>query len=262
MKTRILLTILLCTALITHSQNLKRVSAYDNNYNSNSGIFGISDNGVYEYSWYYDSWLALPTDGLPLVAGESKIDEISTFDNNSLNPSGIYIIADTAVFVYNYYAQYWYALHNTGLCRDGDIVQLSDLSAHLETDSDDVRVYVISCDNVYYYRWYFQDWVAISNNGISTKYEYIENQGLNPEIFPNPANLSSVIRFELNEQNSGNIRIAVFNLEGEFIKEIRNQKFEPGKHEISLKSEDLAPGTYFYEIKGDKFSLSKSLIKI
>ncbi|MBN2681257.1 MAG: hypothetical protein JXR58_02005, partial [Bacteroidales bacterium] len=166
---KFLVSCLLAFTFLAHSQEVVLVAAYNNNYNGNSGIFGITNNAVYEYSWYYAAWLQLPVNGLPVVGGDVKIDLISTFDNNSLNPSGVYVFADSAVFVYNYYAELWYPLSNEGLCRVGGKAQVTSLSAHLDSESDYVYVYAVSCGSVYYYRWYYNDWLALSNDGIETK---------------------------------------------------------------------------------------------
>lgn len=252
---------MLITAL-TFSQNLKRVAAYDNNYNSNSGIFGITDNSVYEYSWYYSAWLQLPVNGLPVVEGETKIDEISAFDNNSLNPSGVYVIADTAVFVYNYYAETWYHLNNAGLCRVGGVVQLSDLSAHLEVDSDYERIYVISCENVFYYNRYAQNWTSLSNDGIEASKTELNAKEIETMVYPNPISINSVISFVLPDNYLGDLKITVFDESGKIMKELVNEYYTGGRHEVDLSGSDLKSGVYFYEILGNEYSKAKSFVKL
>lgn len=241
-------------------QSITNISTFYNAYNESSGIIGINENGVYQYSWYYDEWLEFPTTGLAIVSGKPKIDAVSAFDNSSLNPSGVYVISDTAVHVYNYYSEFWYALENTGLERVAGIVQLSDLSAHYDAEYDDVDVYVKSGEHIYYYGWYTQQWYPLSNDGLSSKAEslYI-NQ--NCDIFPNPITPQSKLNIVLPENFNGDLQIAIFTQESKFVKEIIVSNPGTGIIEINLDSENFTSGTYFCEIKGLNFSHVKKFIK-
>jgi len=256
--------ILICLILygtIISSQTIKRISAYDNNYNDNSGIFGITDNGVYEYSWYYDEWLQLPNNGLSFDGDLAILNEISAFDANSHNPSGIYVISDTAVFVYNYYAELWYPLKNDGLCRDEGIVQLSDLSAHFDIDADYKRVYVKSCDHIYYYNWYLENWSQLPNTGLSEKETYCSAEK-QISVFPNPITNDNKINIQLPENYTGSIRIAIYNENGIFVKEISEDLKSVSNFIVDPSGPDLAPGIYFYEISGEGFTRAKRIIKL
>lgn len=247
-------------AISVFGQSITKISAYYNTYDESSGIIGINENGVYEYSWYYDEWLEFPTDGLAIVGGKPKIDAVSAFDNSSLNPSGVYVISDTAVHVYNYYAEFWYALKNTGLERVEGIVQLSDLSAHYDAEYDDIDVYVKSGEHIYYYGWYTEQWYPLSNDGLSSKSESFSNRQ-NCEIFPNPVTAQSKLNLVLPANFSGELRIAIFTLESKFVKEIVVYNPGQGIVEIDLDSEEFSSGTYFCEIKGLNFSHVKKFIK-
>ena len=219
MKKIIITFIVFSFASVVTGQNIAKISAFYNAYKESSGIIGINVNSVYQYSWYYDAWLEFPSNGLAFVGEKPKVDAVSAFDNSSLNPSGIYVISDTAVHVYNYYTEYWYALKNTGLERIGGIVQMTDLSAHYDAEYDDVDVYVKSGDHIYYYGWYTQQWYPLSNDGLSSKSEnYSNNQ--NFEIFPNPVTAESKLNVLLPDNFSGDLRIAIFTPESKFVKEI------------------------------------------
>jgi hypothetical protein len=243
------------------SQTIKRISAYDNNYNNNSGIFGITDHGVYEYSWYFQQWLQLPDNGLTFNDEQAQLDEISAFNANSLNPSGVYVISDTAVFVYNYYAEQWYPLYNTGLCRIEGKVQLSDLSAHFDIDDDYKRIYVKSCDHVYYYNWYLQNWSQLPNTGLNEK-QIFNSPEIDFSVFPNPVISNSSLNFTLPDNYSGELKIAIFNDKGVFIKEIVNDYYGGGSYQIDIFEHNLSPGLYFYEISGLGFTQAKKIIKL
>lgn len=260
MQKYILILFLIVIGLVSNSQTIKRITAYDNNYDNSSGIFGITDHGVYEYSWYYEEWLQLPNNGLTFYEGQAKLDEISAFDASSINPSGVYVISDTAVFVYNYYSELWYPLYNAGLCRIEGKVQLSDLSAHYDVEDDYERIYVKSCENIYYYNWYMQNWSQLPNTGLNEK--VIETTVLDFHIFPNPVINNSSIIFTLPKEYEGNLRIAIFNEQGVFINEIINDNYTGGIYKIVPTELNLAPGIYFYEISGNNFTQAKKFIKL
>ena len=260
MKTFTLSIIGLLIFSLSIAQSINKISTFDNNYNSNSGIIGITDSAIYEYSWYYDQWLEFPTTGLAIVDESPIINEVSAFDNNSHNPSGIYVISDTAVHVYNYYAEFWYALYNTGLERLEGVVQLSDLSAHLDLDTEDVDVFVKSGDHIYYYEWYTQQWYQLPNEGIATIGK-VHSVDIEMSIFPNPVQLNSTISYNLPENYNAAVKIAIFSEDGKLVKEITENNQKGGNHEITLNVEDFASGIYFYEISGLNFSHVKKFIK-
>lgn len=252
--------IIICLSANLFSQSVKKVSAFDNTEYTSSGIIGITDNCVYEYSWYYDMWLSFPTEGLNEVEGEIKIDDLSTCNNYSHNPSGIYVISDTSVHVYNYYAEFWYALYNTGLERIDDIVQISDLSVRYDTEYEDEDVFVKSGEHIYYYEWYTQQWYPLTNDGLSTKSE-IHHDPIKSSIYPNPVQLNSNIAFTLPESYNSDIDIAVFSEDGKLVKELHLDDVHGGENTIKLNAEEFKPGIYFYEIKGVNFSHVKKFIK-
>lgn len=267
-KTSIILLIAIISIILIKpkqlfAQYLKKVSAFDNNYNNSSGIIAISDTAIYEYSWYFEEWLQLPSNGLVTnQEGSPILSDVSAFDNNSLNPTGIYVISDTAVFVFNYYSNLWHPLRNHGLIRDEGIVQLSNLSAHKELETENVRVHVISDTAVFRYNWYLQSWYVFPNSGIITDIENKDKHIQSLLNYPNPFSDLTIISFELTKSNAGKIRIALYNQNGSFIKEVYNGFKMQGKHEIELSGKNLVPGTYFYEISGENFSQAKKMLRI
>ncbi|MFH2143708.1 MAG: T9SS type A sorting domain-containing protein [Bacteroidota bacterium] len=254
-----------CTLIIlsSQSQNIRRIAVYDNNSSSSSGIIGFSDTTIFEYSWYYSAWLDFPNTGLVRKNGIPQIDEICSFDSGSGNPSGIYVVSDTTVFVYNYYVAEWLPLSNNGLVRINDTVQISDISAYLETSTSTERIFVISDTAVFRYDWYMQTWYPLSNSGLSAKSE-MENATFENLLknYPNPFSGSTTISYSLPEEYIGNVRLALFSNDGRFIKELINEVQNGGEHHLSLSGNDFVPGTYFYELLGDNFSHVKRMIVI
>ncbi len=103
-------------------------------------------------------------------------------------------------------------------------------------------------------------------------YEYspvVELNSISPSEFyleqnhPNPFNPSTSIQFSLPVES--NVKILLFNMLGEKIKEITAQQFSAGKHTIEFFAGDLSSGTYLYQIKaegsnGTEFSKTMKMI--
>lgn len=242
-------------------QTINKISTFYNTYNDNSGIIGITDSGIYEYSWYYDEWLEFPTNGLTIVEGNAIVREVSSCENGSHNPSGIYVISDTTVHVYNYYAEYWYSLYNTGLEQINGIVQLSDLSVHYDAEYEDVDVYVKSGNHIYYYGWYTHQWYPLTNDGLTSK-SSITKPDYNISVFPNPIVLGSRIDFTLPDNYKDFVKLAIFTEEGKLVKALHFNELEGGRHEFELNPDEFTTGIYFYELSGMNFSQVKKFIKV
>ncbi len=253
--------ILIILSSIINAQTINKISVFDNTEYSSSGIIGITDNGIYEYSWYFDTWLSFPTAGLTYEGDDAIIKEVATCNNLSHNPSGIYVISDTSVHVYNYYTEFWYSLYNNGLERDGNTVLLSDLSVRYDIEDDDVDIYVKSGDHIYFYEWYFQQWYQLPNDGIS-KIESNHTDKNSIEIFPNPVALNSKITFTLPDSYNDFISIAVFSEDGKLVKEFTYNKIKGGEHTIELNTKEFTNGLYYFELKGVNFSHVKKFIKL
>jgi hypothetical protein len=257
-----ILTLIICASLSVNAQYLKKIAAFDNNYNDNSGIIAISDTAVYEYSWYMQKWMLFPSEGLTKNDGVPIINDISTFDNDSWNPSGIYVISDTAVFVYNYYAAIWYPIVNNGLPRHEGEVQISSLSAHKESSNEMVRLHVVADTAVYRYDWYGQNWYPLSNQGLILNKQnegYLKHEFNN---YPNPFDSNTKITYNLPDNYKGQIRIAVYDINGIFIKELNQSHNTGGNFEKELEFNDIPDGIYFYEISGNSFSHVRKMLKI
>jgi len=261
MKNIIFILIFVYACNFADSQTIKRIASYDNTTTSSSGIIGIGDTAVYEYSWYYHEWLPFTNDGLTRKFGLPVINEIACFNNETVNPSGIYVISDTAVFVYNYYAAAWLPLYNTGLCRNNGLVQISDISGYKETSSGDNYIFVISDTATFYYGWYSQQWYPLSNEGLSVKNNKPANL-FELKNYPNPVKKYSTIEYLLPVDFNDKIQIALFDSNGNFIKEIINKNQQGGKHKINLDCENLSQGIYFYEIVSKDFKQAKRIVVV
>lgn len=78
--------------------------------------------------------------------------------------------------------------------------------------------------------------------------------------YPNPFNPTTKIKFTIPEKN--NVRLNVYNLLGQKVKELQNQIMEAGNYEVSFNAEGLTSGVYIYKIQSGKFSDTKKMFLI
>jgi len=100
----------------------------------------------------------------------------------------------------------------------------------------------------------------ISSLGIvssNTKYSDISSI----KIFPNPTN--GVAKFNFNLDRHSKVDVKIYNLLGEMIKSIiEDKEMSAGSHEIKIEMRDLPSGIYLINIKANHFNTSKKLVLI
>ena len=78
------------------------------------------------------------------------------------------------------------------------------------------------------------------------------------ENYPNPFNPSTTIRYELPQK--GFVTLKVYNLLGQEVATIVNQKPEAGSYQVQFDGTGLASGVYFYRVKAGDYVESKKLL--
>ena len=76
--------------------------------------------------------------------------------------------------------------------------------------------------------------------------------------YPNPFNPTTTIRYSV--PTSGNVKISVFNVIGEEVKELVNDYKPAGNYQIEFSADGLSSGTYLYRIEADGFVAAKKMI--
>lgn len=76
--------------------------------------------------------------------------------------------------------------------------------------------------------------------------------------YPNPFNPSTVIKFSIPE--ASNVKLTVYNILGQKVTEIVNQKLEAGNHSYSWDASGVTSGVYFYELTTDNFNAIKKMM--
>jgi hypothetical protein len=77
-------------------------------------------------------------------------------------------------------------------------------------------------------------------------------------ISPNPISSSTTISFSLNE--SQNVSVKVFDVNGRLIQTLAAQVFEEGEHSIEWKAEEVNAGIYFLRVQSAELSKTEKLI--
>jgi hypothetical protein len=78
--------------------------------------------------------------------------------------------------------------------------------------------------------------------------------------YPNPFNPTTSISFELNKAQ--NVSLIVYNLLGQRVLTLVNDRLESGKHRINLNASNLASGIYMYRLTTNSQSLTKKMTLI
>ena len=104
---------------------------------------------------------------------------------------------------------------------------------------------------------------AVENETIVTPTNFILEQN-----YPNPFNPSTQIKFSL--PSNSNVRLTIYNLLGEAVRELVNSDLNSGVHTVQWNSEDfsgkkVSSGIYFYKLKangvdGSEFSQVRKMI--
>ena len=76
--------------------------------------------------------------------------------------------------------------------------------------------------------------------------------------YPNPFNPSTVINYAVKE--SGLVNIKVFNLIGQVVAELVNERKEAGNHTIEFNASQLPSGVYIYTLQVNGFTGSKKML--
>ncbi|MBX2840986.1 MAG: DUF1501 domain-containing protein [Flammeovirgaceae bacterium] len=76
-------------------------------------------------------------------------------------------------------------------------------------------------------------------------------------VYPNPVQTETTFSYYIN--NSGNVKLRIFNMEGKVVKEVINEYKPFGEHEVTVNLKGLKAGLYIYRLEAGKFSSAKKL---
>ena len=137
-------------------------------------------------------------------------------------------------------------------------------SFYIELAKDFGPIYIIHDESyVITSRYYFEIRYAIVNGQVFGQPTSIEKM-INPykfsleQNFPNPFNPSTTIKYTL--AKSEKVKIEVFNLLGQNLKTLVDQRMSAGAHSTDFISNELPTGVYLYKIEAGKYQDVKKMI--
>ena len=116
-----------------------------------------------------------------------------------------------------------------------------------------------------YQKWVDSDWQNLNKR----MFEYFTTTGLKTlssadnsyslsQNYPNPFNPSTTIEFDL--PKSSDVKIEVYNIAGQRIQILLNEKMSAGSHNVEFNAQNLSSGVYFYRIDVGQFQDVKKMI--
>lgn len=120
----------------------------------------------------------------------------------------------------------WVALKNAGIGNDSGVVYFDGIQNNVVTGVED-------------------------NNEIPLVYSLGQN-------YPNPFNPVTKISFSIPE--SGSVKLEVFNILGQKVASLVNEKMNAGIHEVDFNASQLSSGVYLYRIDAAGFSSVKKMM--
>ncbi|MDA3884541.1 MAG: T9SS type A sorting domain-containing protein [Candidatus Delongbacteria bacterium] len=98
-----------------------------------------------------------------------------------------------------------------------------------------------------------------STTGIGSNEQFtIDNLQLE-QNYPNPFNNETNISFSISEISE--VKLSVYNIKGEFVKDVFNERLNKGSHNYLFKADDLNSGVYFYQLMvNGKIAETKKMI--
>jgi len=94
---------------------------------------------------------------------------------------------------------------------------------------------------------------------VSATYEGTSLSGLD-QNFPNPFNAQTTIRYLVGSELP--VSLAVFNSNGQLVKQLVSGVHKKGSYSVSLNSADIASGMYFYRLKVGEQTFMKRMISV
>jgi hypothetical protein len=84
-------------------------------------------------------------------------------------------------------------------------------------------------------------------------------QGMKMTTYPNPASSNSTIEYTL-EKDSKNVALYVYDMTGRKVIENKYEEQTAGTYKVKLQTENLASGTYFYQLQANGHNFTKKLV--
>ena len=153
-------------------------------------------------------------------------------------------------------------------CHDGDCSGMSD---------DEIAAAIADGARLLYTEWQGKDhvmWAQSYDYPYLIPWVFAQNRQNNPEPthanaqpaqtvthfyleqnYPNPFNPATTIVFQLSRRSE--VKIELFNIRGQRVKTLINDRFEQGKHQLTFHANGSPSGNYIYQITAGHYSQSR-----
>ena len=101
----------------------------------------------------------------------------------------------------------------------------------------------------------WSDVTSVDENSNEIPDQFVLNQN-----YPNPFNPSTIISFNL--ADATNVSLQVFNVLGQQVTSLLNQRMMKGLHQVQFKADNLQSGTYYYRIETENYSETRKMLLI
>lgn len=111
------------------------------------------------------------------------------------------------------------------------------------------------------YRQYLKAWKitgTLDLVGIETEEVSLAKDFTLEQNYPNPFNPATEIRFSL--KNDADVKLAVYNIKGELVSNLKNEKMVKGLHTVNFDASNLNSGVYFYKLSVDGMAETKKMV--
>jgi len=95
-------------------------------------------------------------------------------------------------------------------------------------------------------------------SGLKSNEELIPTEFTLYPNYPNPFNPTTTIKYDIPKTND--VSLIIYDILGRKVKELVNEKQQPGRYEVQLNASNLASGIYIYQLISDKYISSRKMI--
>ncbi len=184
-----------------------------------------------------DDWcVQITQENMPLIRGSSYLFEFDAYAEQERMFSAGIARNDEFFRDYSHMGQVWLTTTKQHFSQQIDMPDPTILTAEifLYAGGSNYDVYI---DNV-----------SLKNLGVYNEEEPPETPKnyILYNNYPNPFNLTTTIQYTVPELSQ--VKITVYNIIGEQVKELINQPHEPNNYQITLDASALSSGLYFYKM--------------
>ena len=189
------------------------------------------------------------TIGIPLNAWETlpvEGDEIAAYSANGKLVGSVTYTGDA-----------------TALTVWGDDITTDEVEGLLEGEAISFELWRKSDDRIEELK--IHNWVEGGNsysvNGIAIAGDISSVvSGLGYELYPNVPNpFGSVTSISFFTPNEGEVKIGIYDMLGNLVKELTNETYNPGMYMLEFRSEDVSAGTYFVRMTAQGFLVTNTM---